>query len=55
MRFAKTRGNQFTESMKTLDQIKKIKDANPTFRPKDFIAEGTLNNPRWEKILKENY
>ena len=53
MRFAKTkRGNQFTESMKTLDQIKKIKDANPTFRPKDFIAEGTLNNPKMGKDFK---
>ena len=50
MRFAKTkRGNQFTESMKTLDQIKKIKDANPTFRPKDLIGRGKLNNPEMGK------
>ena len=44
--------NQFTEGMKTLDQIKKIKEANPTFRPKDLIGKGTLNNPEMGKNFK---
>lgn len=38
--------NQFTANMKSIEQIKQIQKANPTFRPKDLRGEGTLNNPK---------
>ena len=36
--------NQFTSKMKTIEEIVKIKEANPTFRPKDFRGEGSQND-----------
>ena len=44
--------NQFTGKMKSIEQIKQIQKDNPTFRPKDFRGEGTLNKP---ELGKENY
>ena len=44
--------NQFTGKMKSIEQIRQIQKDNPTFRPKDFRGEGTLNKP---ELGKENY